>query len=89
MYQNSIGSENKKIRNWLSDEAQQQKEQGEMAKEEIVQRLKQLKLDSQYAKFLTMFKNLDINIPFVEALAQNATLCKIHEGHYQQEEEVE
>ena len=34
------------------------------------QRLKQSKLDSQYAKFLNMFKKLEINIPFIEALAQ-------------------
>ena len=34
------------------------------------QRLKQSKLDSQYAKFLNVFKNLEINIPFAEALAQ-------------------
>ena len=33
-------------------------------------RLKQSKLDNQYAKFLNMFKNLEINIPFAEALAQ-------------------
>ena len=33
------------------------------------QRLKRSK-DSQYAKFLNMFKKLEINIPFVEALAQ-------------------
>ena len=34
------------------------------------QRLKQTKLDNQYAKFLNMFKKLEINIPFAEALAQ-------------------
>ena len=34
------------------------------------QRLKQSKLDSQYAKFMAMFKKLEINIPFAEALAQ-------------------
>ena len=34
------------------------------------QRLKQSKLDSQYAKFLNVFKKLEINIPFVETLAQ-------------------
>ena len=83
--QNSSGSENKKRRNGLSDENEQMKEQGEVAKEETMQkeevrayqppilfpqRLKQSKLDSQYEKFLTMFKKLEINIPFVEALAQ-------------------
>ena len=56
-----------------------------MTKEEIVQkeemrayqppipfpqRLKQSKLYNQFAKFLTMFKKLEINIPFAEALAQ-------------------
>ena len=34
------------------------------------QRPKQSKLDNQYAKFLNMFKKLEINIPFAEALAQ-------------------
>ena len=34
------------------------------------QRLQQSKLDSQYAKFLIVFKKLEINIPFVEALVQ-------------------
>ena len=34
------------------------------------QRLKQFKLDSQYAKFLNIFKELEINIPFAEALDQ-------------------
>ena len=33
------------------------------------QRLKLFKLDNQYAKFLNIFKKLEINIPFVEALA--------------------
>ena len=34
------------------------------------QRLKQSKLDDQFAKFLNMFKKLEINISFAEALAQ-------------------
>ena len=34
------------------------------------QRLKQSKLDSQYVKFMAMFKKLEINIPLAEALAQ-------------------
>ena len=34
------------------------------------QRLKQSKMDGQYAKFLNVFKKLEINIPFAEALAQ-------------------
>ena len=34
------------------------------------QRLKQSKLDNQFAKFLNMFKKLEINIPFTEGLAQ-------------------
>ena len=33
------------------------------------QRFKQSKLDGQYAKFLNVFKKLQINIPFAEALA--------------------
>ena len=32
--------------------------------------LHKLKLDDQFAKFLNMFKKLEINIPFSEALAQ-------------------
>ena len=32
--------------------------------------LKQSKLDSQYAKFLNVFKKLEINIHFFDALAQ-------------------
>ena len=34
------------------------------------QRLKQSKLDDQFSKFLNMFKKLEINISFAEALAQ-------------------
>ena len=34
------------------------------------QRLQQSKLDSQYVRFLNIFKKLEINIPFAEALAQ-------------------
>ena len=36
----------------------------------LPQRLKQSKLDSKYAKFLTMFKKMEINIPVAEALSQ-------------------
>ena len=34
------------------------------------QRIQKSKLDDQIAKFLNMFKKLEINIPFVDALAQ-------------------
>ena len=34
------------------------------------QRLQKSKLDYQFAKFLNMFKKLEMNIPFAEALAQ-------------------
>ena len=34
------------------------------------QRLQKSKLDYQFAKFLNMFKKLEINISFVKALAQ-------------------
>ena len=37
-YQNSTGSENKKNKNGLSNEAQQLKEQGEMTKEKTLQK---------------------------------------------------
>ena len=68
------------------------KEHGEVAKEEKVQkedvrayqppipfpqRLKQSKLDGQYAKFLNVFKKLEINISFAEALAQMPHYAKI------------
>ena len=73
-------------RNGLSYENQQLGDQNEVAIEKTVQkeeevrayqppipfpqRLKQSKLDSQYAKFLNMFKKLKINISFTEALPQ-------------------
>ena len=34
------------------------------------QRLKKTKLDEQFAKILNIFRKLEINIPFAEALAQ-------------------
>ena len=34
------------------------------------QRLRKAKLDAQFAKFLDIFKKLEVNIPFVDALAQ-------------------
>ena len=40
------------------------------------QRLKQSQLDGQYAKFLNVFKKLEINIPFAEALAQMSHYAK-------------
>lgn len=36
----------------------------------FLQRLQKHKLDGQFAKFLEIFKKLQINIPFVDALAQ-------------------
>ena len=61
------------------------KKQSEVAKDEAVQkeevrvyqplasfpqRLQQSKLNNQYARFLNIFKKLEINIPFAKALAQ-------------------
>ena len=84
-YHNSTGSNKGQSKNGLSDDNQQLKEQGALAIEKTVkkeevrayqppipfpQRLKQSKLDNQYAKFLNMFKKFEINIPFAEALAQ-------------------
>ncbi|XP_075475594.1 uncharacterized protein LOC142506773 [Primulina tabacum] len=40
------------------------------------QRAKQLQLDTQFSKFLEIFKNLHINIPFAEALAQMPSYAK-------------
>ena len=34
------------------------------------QRIHKAKLEEQFSKFFNMFKNLDINIPFFEALTQ-------------------
>ena len=54
-------------------------EEGELKKKKKVRayqppipfphRLQNSKLDDQFAKFLNMFKKLEINIPFAEALA--------------------
>ena len=59
---------------------EQQTEEGELKNNEEVrayqppipfpQRPQNSKLDEQFAKFLKMFKKLEINIPFAEALAQ-------------------
>ena len=83
--QSSTSSEKRQSRNKLLDESQLLKEQGAMVIEKTVQkeevrsyqppipfpqRLKQSKLDSQYAKFLNVIKKLEINIPFIETLAQ-------------------
>ncbi|XP_073031141.1 uncharacterized protein [Primulina eburnea] len=40
------------------------------------QRAKQLQLDTQFSKFLEIFKKLHINIPFAEALAQMPSYAK-------------
>ena len=34
------------------------------------QRLERAKMEEQFSKFLDMFKKIEINIPFTEALAQ-------------------
>ena len=57
---------------------EQQTEEGELKKKKGVraykppipfpQRLYKSKLDDQFAKFLNMFKKLEIYIPFIEAL---------------------
>ena len=39
-------------------------------------RLKQQKLDEQFAKFLDVFKNLQINIPFLEAIQEMPSHAK-------------
>ena len=40
------------------------------------QRLKQAKIDEQFSRFIKMFKKLEINIPFAEALAQMPNYAK-------------
>ncbi|XP_075504493.1 uncharacterized protein LOC142541930 [Primulina tabacum] len=42
----------------------------------FIQRAKQLQLDTQFSKFLEIFKKLHINIPFAEALAQIPSYAK-------------
>ena len=59
---------------------EQQTEKGKLKRKEEVQaykfpipfpqRLRKSKLDGQFSKFLNMFKKIEINIPFAEALAQ-------------------
>ena len=45
------------------------------------QRLQKSKLEEQFSKFLNMFKKIEINIPFFEALTQMPHYEKIHEGY--------
>ena len=40
------------------------------------QMLKQAKIDEQFIRLINMFKKLEINIPFAEALAQMPTYAK-------------
>ena len=40
------------------------------------QRFKKVNLDGQFKKFLNMFKKLEVNIPFAEALAQMLNYMK-------------
>ena len=42
-------------------------------------RLKQTKLDDQFAKYLNMFRNLELNIHFAEALSQIPNYAKFME----------
>ncbi|XP_024958981.1 uncharacterized protein LOC112499951 [Cynara cardunculus var. scolymus] len=53
------------------------------------QRLRNQKEELQFKKFLDVFKQLHINIPLVEALEKNAKLCKVPQGHFEQEENTE
>ena len=41
------------------------------------ERFRKTKLDDQFAKFLNIFKNLEVNIPFFDALAQMPNCIKI------------
>ena len=55
-----------------TDETNQKKEEVKVYHPPIPfpQRLKKTKLDEQFAKILNIFRKLEINIPFAEALAQ-------------------
>ena len=43
------------------------------------QRLVKKTEDGKYRRFITMFKQLSINVLFVEALEQHARLCQVYE----------
>ena len=40
------------------------------------QRLRKAKMEEQFSRFLDMFKKIEINIPFAEALAQMPNYAK-------------
>ena len=42
----------------------------------FLQRLQKEKMEEQFSRFLDMFKKIEINIPFVEALAQMPNYAK-------------
>ena len=48
------------------------------------QRLRKSKLDKQFTKFMEVFKKLQINIPFADALEQ----MPVYEGHFIEETKV-
>ena len=48
------------------------------------QRLKKANLEEQFSRFLDMFKKIEINIPFSEALTQMPLYAKIYEGDIEQ-----
>ena len=62
----------------MQKEQQTEKEKLKKKEEEITyhppipfpQRMEKLNMDDQFTKFLNMFKKIESNIPFVEALAQ-------------------
>ena len=47
------------------------------------QRLQKSKVEEQFARFLKTFQKLEISMPFTEVV--DGTLCKIPEGHAEQE----
>ena len=49
------------------------------------QRLVKKTEDGKYRRFITMLKQLSINVPLVEALEQNAWICQIYERSSHQE----
>ena len=84
--QNQTSTENGQEIVDITYESQQQNEGAIQKKKEEVRvyqplipfpkRLKQTKLDYQFAKFLNVFRKLEISIPFAEALAQMPHYCK-------------
>ena len=52
------------------------------------QRFKKAKLDGQFVNFLNMFKKLEVNVLFADALAQMPNYVKFIKENYEQQKEA-